>query len=184
VLTFDDAYEDFRTTAFPILQTHGFAATMFVPTQFMGGVAEWDRKFGDPAALMSWAELDTLVDLGLDIGAHTISHPRLTQLENEADIVREVIGSRSELEARYGRRVRTFAYPYGDFNETVAGVVETAGFRLAVTIDPESAGPFALGRLGVFGDETFEAFIEKLARGGTSAGDSEHPRCWVIAAPK
>ena len=162
VLTFDDAYADFVTTAWPVLQRHGFGATMFVPTQFMGGVAEWDREFGDPAPLMPWHELDALVEAGLEIGAHTISHPRLTRLPTETEIVREVVGSRDLLAARYSRTVPTFAYPYGDYNETVARVVEDAGFRLAVTVAPLSAGPFALGRLGVFGDEPFETFVEKV----------------------
>jgi peptidoglycan/xylan/chitin deacetylase (PgdA/CDA1 family) len=165
VLTFDDAYADFVTTAWPILQRHGFGATMFVPTQFMGDVAEWDREFGEPAPLMPWLELDALVEAGLEIGAHTISHPRLTRLPTETEIVREVVGSRDHLAARYGRPVPTFAYPYGDYNETVARVVEDAGFRLAVTITPMSAGPFALGRLGVFGDEPFEKFVEKITNG-------------------
>ena len=53
VLTFDDAYEDFVTTAWPLLERHGFSATMFVPTKNMGGVAAWDRGFGEPAPLMS-----------------------------------------------------------------------------------------------------------------------------------
>lgn len=163
VLTFDDAYADFITAAWPVLQRHGFGATMFVPTQFMGGVAEWDREFGEPAPLMSWTELDKLADQGLEIGAHTISHPRLTRLPTEIEIVREVVGSRDRLEERYRRPVPTFAYPYGDYNETVARVVEDAGFRLAVTIAPISTGPFALGRLGVFGDEPFEIFVEKVA---------------------
>src|SRR3990172_6584243 len=48
VLTFDDVYEDFITTAFPVLQQHGFGATIFVPSKFVGGRAEWDAEFGNP----------------------------------------------------------------------------------------------------------------------------------------
>ena len=46
VLTFDDAYADFVSTAFPVLQRHRFGSTMFVPTGYMGGFADWDRDFG------------------------------------------------------------------------------------------------------------------------------------------
>ena len=163
-LTFDDAYKDFVTTGFPLLQRYGFGATMFVPTQFMGGFADWDRDFGAPAPLMTWDELTALADAGIEIGAHTVSHPRLTRLQDEAEIVREIVGSRSELEARFHRPVTTFAYPWGDYDARVEKIVRAAGFRCAVTIVPESAGPFALGRIGVYGDETFDVFREKLAR--------------------
>src|SRR6266404_5504285 len=42
VLTFDDGFRDFYTTAFPILKKNGFSATMFVPTAFIGKEA---RRF-------------------------------------------------------------------------------------------------------------------------------------------
>jgi peptidoglycan/xylan/chitin deacetylase (PgdA/CDA1 family) len=166
VLTFDDAYKDFVTAAWPILRRHGFGATMFVPTMNMGGVAEWDRSFGEPAPLMSWGELDALVAAGLEIGAHTISHPRLTHLKDEVEITREVVGSRDVLAARYKRSVPTFAYPYGDYNDAVLRVVEAADFSVAVTIVPESSGPLALGRVGVFGDEPFATFVKKVTDSG------------------
>jgi peptidoglycan/xylan/chitin deacetylase (PgdA/CDA1 family) len=162
VLTFDDAYRDFVTTAFPMLRRHDFGATMFVPTGFMGGRADWDRAFGEPAPLMSWQQLDDLVASGIEIGAHTITHPRLTELSDEGEIAREIVGSRTVLEARYRQAVHTFAYPYGDYDERVAKSVTDAGFRVAVTIDPESDGAFALGRLGVYGTESFDAFVAKV----------------------
>jgi peptidoglycan/xylan/chitin deacetylase (PgdA/CDA1 family) len=162
VLTFDDAYRDFVTTAFPLLQLHGFGATMFVPTGFMGGAAEWDQEFGPPAALMSWQELDSLVAAGVEIGAHTVTHPRLDEIADEATIAAEVTGSREVLEARYRQPIPTFAYPYGRHDERVAGIVADAGFHLAVTIEPASAGPFALGRLGIYGTESFDAFVAKV----------------------
>ena len=45
VLTFDDAYEDFVTTAWPILQRHDFSATMFVPTGLIGGARRLGQGF-------------------------------------------------------------------------------------------------------------------------------------------
>jgi peptidoglycan/xylan/chitin deacetylase (PgdA/CDA1 family) len=46
LITFDDAYPDFQTHAWPVLQALGLAATLFVPTAFPGGDAPpfwWDR---------------------------------------------------------------------------------------------------------------------------------------------
>jgi peptidoglycan/xylan/chitin deacetylase (PgdA/CDA1 family) len=162
VLTFDDSYRDFLTTALPVLQHHGFGATMFVPTGFIGGTADWDRGFGEPAPLMSWQELDAVADAGVEIGAHTVTHPRLAGLTDLAAIAHEVDTSRRVLAARYAQPIATFAYPYGDYDARVAKVTEEAGFTAAVTIAPQSAGRFALGRLGVYGDEPFERFVERM----------------------
>lgn len=162
VLTFDDAYADFVTAAFPVLQGHGFGSTMFVPTGYTGGFADWDREFGTPAPLMSWDDLGALAQAGVEIGAHTITHPRLTRLKDEAAVSREIAGSRAELEQRLGLTIPTFAYPYGDYDERVAQAVKAAGLSVAVTIDPESYGPLALGRIGIYGDEPFEVFVEKM----------------------
>jgi peptidoglycan/xylan/chitin deacetylase (PgdA/CDA1 family) len=46
LITFDDAYRDFRTVAWPILRRHGLPATLFVPTGFPGAPERrvwWDR---------------------------------------------------------------------------------------------------------------------------------------------
>ena len=42
-LTFDDAYRDFVTDAWPLLREYGFSATVYVATDHVGGHAEWDR---------------------------------------------------------------------------------------------------------------------------------------------
>ncbi len=164
VLTFDDAYRDFITTALPVLDRHGFGATMFVPTGFIGGAADWDIGFGTPAPLMSWKELDTIAAGGIEMGAHTITHPRLSRLADAGDIVDEIVGSRQILQARYDQPIATFAYPYGDYDARVLKATEDAGFVLAVTIDPRSDGPFAVGRIGVYGDEPFAAFVDRMTR--------------------
>jgi peptidoglycan/xylan/chitin deacetylase (PgdA/CDA1 family) len=164
VLTFDDAYRDFVTDALPVLADHGFGATMFVPTGFIGGAADWDRAFGTPAPLMSWEELDTIAAAGIEIGAHTISHPRLSGLTDTAAIAHEIAYSRRVLQQRYGQPIATFAYPYGDYDARVTKATEEAGFMLAVTVEPQSAGPFALGRLGVYGDEPFAAFVDRVSQ--------------------
>ncbi len=163
VLTFDDAYLDFLTTALPMLQRYGFGSTMFVPIGFIGGTADWDRAYGEPAPLMSWEQLDTIAAAGVEIGAHTVTHPRLAGLTDTAAIVHEIVRSRAVLSERYRRTIPTFAYPYGDYDERVEQAVKDAGFTVAVTIDAESAGLLALGRIGVFGDEPFSEFAAKVA---------------------
>ena len=57
VLTFDDAYRDFVTAAWPLVRRYGFMATVFVVADHVGGRAEWDRACGEPAELASWDDL-------------------------------------------------------------------------------------------------------------------------------
>ncbi|HZP19663.1 MAG TPA: polysaccharide deacetylase family protein [Bauldia sp.] len=162
VLTFDDAYLDFVTAALPVLRKYGFGSTLYVPTGHVGGAADWDRAFGTPAPLMSWEQVAAAADEGVEIGAHTVTHPFLTELGLD-QVREEVTQSRKVLEAKLGRVVPTFAYPYGKHSPEIDAIVAEAGFALAVTTDPESVLPLAAGRLEVMGTDTRESFAERLA---------------------
>src|SRR5207248_8382795 len=80
VLTFDDGYRDFLENAFPILQQHGFTATVFMIPDHVGRAATWSRRFGDPVPLLSWDEIERLSRAGIEFGSHTASHRPLTAL--------------------------------------------------------------------------------------------------------
>ncbi len=84
------------------------------------------------------------------IGAHSVSHPRLTTLADEA-LETEIVESRATLEAVTGKRVDLFAYPYGDADERVAGAVASAGFRAAFVEQPLpiSQAHLAIPRVGI-----------------------------------
>ena len=69
----------------------------------------------------------------IDVGAHTVTHPALSQLPPERQRV-EIAGSKQQLEEMLGRPVSSFAYPYGsstDFDETTVSLVRDAGFAQA-----------------------------------------------------
>jgi peptidoglycan/xylan/chitin deacetylase (PgdA/CDA1 family)/SAM-dependent methyltransferase len=165
VLTFDDAYCDFLTDAWPILCGHGFGATMFVPADHVGGRAEWDRALGEPADLMSWDELRLLAGRGLEIGAHTCSHPYLTRL-GPARLMGEGRAGKARLEAELGVPVEVLAYPYGDQNLTVRRAMAACGYVAAVTTQPSLSrlgdNPMALPRQLVAGGDDLDAFIALL----------------------
>ncbi len=58
VLTFDDAYDDFHSTALPILRKHGFRAALYVPTAYVGGTMRFLGCVGEEhRAALSWQEL-------------------------------------------------------------------------------------------------------------------------------
>lgn len=91
---------------------------------------------------------EMIIDLqrhGIDIGAHTVSHPILTSLDDE-DARREIAGGKAQLEAILDKPVRLFAYPNGkagkDFDARHVAMVRKAGFDAAFTT---AAGSFGRG---------------------------------------
>ena len=84
---------------------------------------------------MSREEVREWLAAGNDIGSHTLTHPFLTRLTPE-QAREEISASRKRLEDLFGRPVRHFCYPYGDWNPAVREVVIEAGFQTACTTAP------------------------------------------------
>lgn len=99
----------------------------------------------DSAGLMLGADMVVALDRnGVEIGAHTVTHPILTSLDDEA--ARHEIGAgKRQLEALTGRPVRLFAYPNGkagkDFDARHVAMVREAGFDAAFTTAAGAADP-------------------------------------------
>jgi peptidoglycan/xylan/chitin deacetylase (PgdA/CDA1 family) len=120
-ITFDDAFENFATSAWPLLRDHGLPVTMFVPTGFVGGTNAWQPLSAAPMAstrLLDWPALGRLAEEGVELGMHTRTHPDLRSL-GEAAITDEIAGSAADIERHTGRRPFGLAYPYGFVDERV-----------------------------------------------------------------
>ena len=132
-ITFDDGFRNFFEHAAPVLQQHGFPATVFTVSGFCGGSNDWPsqpRNNGIPRLeLMRWNEVEQVAKAGISIGCHTATHPYLSRL-SAPDLEEELHASRSAIEQRVGKPVEAFAYPYGDSTPLVR---EAAGryFRVA-----------------------------------------------------
>lgn len=123
VLTFDDGYENFYTSAFPLLKKYNFKATIFIITQ---GVS-------NNAAYLTWPQVSEMDRSGLvTIGAHTQHHPNLPDL-SQALIKSEVEGSRDDIQSHIGKAPKWFAYPYGSYSNFIIDTVRQAGFEGAVS---------------------------------------------------
>lgn len=166
-LTFDDAWADQYTTAFPLLQKYGMTATFYVPSRYPGG-----------KSTLSWDQLREMNQAGMEIGSHTRTH------RWEPTAWGQVALSKSELEAQLGISVTTFAYPYGLVK--YADLVQKAGYTSAVAVSgittQNPAQPWALRRIEISGRDTLATFIRRLPwRGrGTSlcpaAPNTETPK--------
>jgi peptidoglycan/xylan/chitin deacetylase (PgdA/CDA1 family) len=163
VVTFDDAHISVYEQARPILDELGVPGTIFVPTDYpdSGRVMGWkgyDMWVGTPheheLACMSWAQLREVADAGWEIGAHTCSHPFLTELP-EPQLHRELQGSRAAVEEHLERPCPTLAYPYSDWDARVAAAAGEAGFTAAVTVNTGTwSTPLQLPRTGVYHYDT------------------------------
>jgi peptidoglycan/xylan/chitin deacetylase (PgdA/CDA1 family) len=163
VPTFDDAHISVYTLAKPILEELGVPGTIFVPTDYpdSGRLMAWkgyDEWVGTPheeeLACMSWDQLREVADAGWEIGAHTCSHPFLTELGDE-DLRRELREARSVCEERMARPCPTIAYPYSDWDPRVAAAAGAAGYTAAVTVNTGTWDkPLELPRTGVYHYDT------------------------------
>jgi peptidoglycan/xylan/chitin deacetylase (PgdA/CDA1 family) len=160
VVTFDDAYASIRRHAFPILSGLGLPATVFVPTAFAGsrepmswpGVDHWgEGEYGEELRPLRWEELAELAGAGWEIGSHTRTHPRLTELDDR-DLDDELGGSRADCEERIGRPCRSVAYPYGAADERVIAAAAAAGYSAGATLSSELPAPRRMRwpRVGVY----------------------------------
>ena len=137
-ITFDDGYAD-TLEATEVLLKLGLRATIYVTA---GEVGERER--------LTSSQLTELARTpGVEIGAHSVSHPRLDEL-GQAQLVEEMTGSRRRLEEVTGREVQSFAYPYGAYDERVRTAVVAAGYRSAAAVKDalshDRDDPFAIAR--------------------------------------
>jgi peptidoglycan/xylan/chitin deacetylase (PgdA/CDA1 family) len=87
---------------------------------------------------------------GMEIGAHTLTHPSLPSLQQD-DLTREVAISRRQCESLIDRPVSGFAYPFGDYDTASKATVRVAGLAYACSTVSREIGPhvdgFAIPRL-------------------------------------
>jgi peptidoglycan/xylan/chitin deacetylase (PgdA/CDA1 family) len=145
-ITFDDGYCSVIDAALPVLQRHGFGATVFVISGRLGGRNDWDDGTAWP--LVSAAGVRELASAGLEIGSHSVSHARLGGMA-PGELAGQVAGSRDELAALLGRDVEGFAYPYGEMDTAARQAVRDAGYSYACAVQAPlpTLGYLALPRI-------------------------------------
>ena len=98
------------------LAESGLPATFYVPL-----FGENGRPVLESAALRAFRKQ------GFEIGAHTVTHQTLPELDSTG-LLREVNGSKLLMEDQLGEEVRMFCYPRGRYDSKVIGSVQRSGF--------------------------------------------------------
>jgi peptidoglycan/xylan/chitin deacetylase (PgdA/CDA1 family) len=169
VLTFDDGYSNFYRHAFPVLSQFGFTATVFLPTAY---ISDSRKQFKGTDCLM-WPEIRELQKHRISFGSHTVSHPRLSEL-NEQTIREELGRSKDTIEHHLSSAVESFSYPFAfpqtetQFTDKFRQLLLQANYKNGVCTmvgrASRKSDPFFMERLPVNSSDD-EALLEAKLRG-------------------
>jgi peptidoglycan/xylan/chitin deacetylase (PgdA/CDA1 family) len=168
VLTFDDAFENLLENVVPVLKEYQLPAAIFVPTKDLGRQPTWEMLPGCPdtnETIMSEEQIADLNRDGFEIFSHTVSHPVLTEIEDER-LQAEFVESRDSLEKIVAHQVVTISYPYGAHDLRTCRAAQKAGYKFGFTIEPcavdGSTDPMRIGRFGVCPQDSLLKFKLKV----------------------
>jgi peptidoglycan/xylan/chitin deacetylase (PgdA/CDA1 family) len=155
-VTFDDAFLSVLD-AQPALERLGVPCTVFACTGLADGGLPFpvSKLYGSPGETdlltLDWDGLRGLLERGIEVGSHTVSHPHLTRL-TDLELERELRESRERLESELGRRCRFLAYPDGDHDERVRAAARATGYEAAFALPGRARpfDPFGIPRVGVW----------------------------------
>ena len=125
-ITFDDGYADNSAYALPMLIERKIPVTYFVTldnvlnqTPFSHDVAR-----GIELPVNTVESLQLLSRSGIEIGAHSRTHPNLGAIADENALYDEVIAATNELEELVQQKIRYFAFPFGQMENLNARVFQ------------------------------------------------------------
>jgi peptidoglycan/xylan/chitin deacetylase (PgdA/CDA1 family) len=154
-ITFDDAYISVAENALPELAGCGFHSTIFVPVGSLGSRPNWVMK-GNGAdsgeVVMSAERIAMLSSSLVTFGSHSITHPHLSRMKFD-DARKEIEGSRDKLEHLTKEKIRLFAFPYGDHDDSTVDLCRAAAYDHVFSTVPQPVkiedSSFVRGRVQV-----------------------------------
>lgn len=178
VISFDDGYADFATTALPALRARELDSTLYVTTGWLAG--RGPREPGPTDAMLAWSQLPELEAQGVELGAHSHSHPQLDTL-GRAALRDELRRPKELLEDALGHAVPGVAYPHGYSGPRVRRAAREAGYDAGVGVRNALHRPgddrFAVARLMLMRNTTPAQFAAWLA-----GVDGARPRRDAVAS--
>lgn len=122
------------------------------------------------ARMLNWLQVRTMQKGNVFFGAHTKSHPSVSQLDL-CELEKELGCSKRSLEERIGVPILDFAYPFGkpsDISRAAEEFLNRSGYRSAVTTvegcNVSTTNPFRLRRIQIDDDDSMPSFALRLGR--------------------
>lgn len=173
-VTFDDAYCDLQTTAFPVLCRLGFNAALVVIAGYVGRTNDWEARLGSPRLHhLDWRQIREWINAGHEVASHGYSHRSLIGLSSEA-LNHEIGDSKSEIEDRLGIEIQSFVPPFGRINNRIAESVANCGYRrmcLNTPVPISVPNLTVMVRRGIHRFDTLASFQRKVLLGWNSTAN-------------
>lgn len=138
-MSFDDGLGCLARNAAPLLNEEGIPALVFINSAVTGDSCPDERiawehatNYAKPLKVMSW---DELLESGFEVGAHTRTHVRLSEISNNKDkLIEEVHRCKTDIEKYLSKPCRYFAWPFGqctDIDRLSLDAIKEAGYEAA-----------------------------------------------------
>ncbi|MFW5971272.1 MAG: polysaccharide deacetylase family protein [Desulfovermiculus sp.] len=159
VISIDDGYRSVWDKAIPLLEKHGYPATIFVSTGYVGG-----------GGYMSWEQINRLGAKGFEIGNHSHAHPYFLNKpkgEIKDAFEQDLKTSHEQFQKHLGRVPDLYAYPFGEYTPAMMSVLKDHGYMAAAAqrsgVIYRRSSRFALPRFPMNKDYAqMEDFQEKI----------------------
>jgi peptidoglycan/xylan/chitin deacetylase (PgdA/CDA1 family) len=159
-ITFDDGWRSVLTVAEPILSDYQIPWTLFVATGVLEEDSDWHRSH-----VLRWKDIDHLLNIGVEIGSHSVSHPDFARLD-ERRVVDELERSRETIASRVGILADCFAIPFGqsgNWTPFAQDAALRAGYKLIYAQAEKTRPAGTVPRTfvtSIDGDWIFKALLE------------------------
>ena len=132
LITFDDGYKSQKEITEKYLNPLNIKALFFLVSDFINcdskEVAQkfvrnhfYKKIYNDYLDFdlenMNIDDVNYLVNSGHTLGAHTKTHPQLSKIDNEEELISQIIDCKRNLEGLFNKiKINDFAYTFGDFD--------------------------------------------------------------------
>nr|WP_156315082.1 trifunctional glycosyltransferase/class I SAM-dependent methyltransferase/polysaccharide deacetylase [Mesorhizobium japonicum] len=162
LITFDDGFQNFADHAWPTLRANDLTAEVFLVTDLVGKVAQWDAHNGPPTQLMDAGTVRRLAGEGAFFGSHMATHRAIDGLSS-SDLAAELLRSRMFIERWTGRPTTAFTAPFSVTDRRLGRLARECGYRIGFGARHGPADLdcdlIDLPRIEIRGDRSLDDFV-------------------------